>query len=92
MDLQRIGLVLRSKTRLRLIQVLADDRLSAQEIHSRVSERGGGHRHRESTYRDLEIMVDAEIMEKTYDKKEKAIVYRLVTRYLRLDLLDQRGV
>lgn len=50
--------------------------MSVPKIYDAAKGRGYNFRYRESVYRDLNILVEAELMDKFYDKDAKSIVYK----------------
>ena len=80
MNPEEVAQALGSRHRLAILRILSGrPRATAAEVHSAFRERFGG-RHRESIYRDLERLVAAELVEKRYDAKRKALVYSLRIR------------
>lgn len=89
MDITKVCKALGSDTRLKILKILADKKLSAAKVYKEYSKRFHGKIHRESIYRALEKLVDAEILGKEYNKKEKEIVYVLKHRELTINVIDQ---
>jgi len=79
-----------SETRLRILRLLANKKLSAANVYREYVRNFHDRMHRESIYRALEKLVNAEILNKEYDEKEKEIVYGLRYKKLTIDLVNQR--
>ncbi len=91
MELPAVANALRSPGRLKLLRIIRAERLSAAEVHRRLVIAEQSPRHRESVYRDLEILVHCGVLSKQYDHQTKAIVYGLVGRQIVIDLLETRA-
>lgn len=89
MKLSKVCKALSSITRLRILKILVDRRLSAADIHKEYNKYFEDRLHRESIYRALEKMVDAEILTKEYDGKRKQLVYFIRHKNLKIDLIEQ---
>jgi len=89
MDLTKVCKALSSDTRLKILKILVDKNLSAANVFKEYRKRDDK-RHRESIYRALEKLVDAEILRKEYDEKGKEIVYVLEHKEFTIDLINQR--
>jgi len=90
MDITKVCKALSSKTRLKILKILVDKKLSASNIYKEYNRIYREKRRRESIYRALEKLVEAEILRKTYNDKEKEIVYELKHKELTINLLDQK--
>jgi hypothetical protein len=86
MDVARAARALQSPTRFTLLLILHGESLSSAEAHRRLLEARPNRRHRESTYRDLEIMVAAGLLEKRYDIRSKEIRYVVLGSQVVFDL------
>lgn len=87
MDLIQVGKALSNETRLKLLQILADEPDSAVKVHQRYVTEHDEEMHRESIYRALEVLVDAQLLAKEYEQDE-GLVYRLAHEQLRVDLRE----
>lgn len=87
MDLMKVGKTLSNKTRLRLLQLIADEPDSAIGAHQRYVDRYNDQKHRESIYRSLETLVDAQLLTKEY-QKEEGLVYQLAHEQLLINLQE----
>lgn len=85
MDLEKVGAALANVTRLRVLQLLGEKPDSASGIHQRYLDTYEDEKRRESIYRGLERLVDADIATKEY-VNEKGIIYRLEHDRLLIDL------
>jgi Fe2+ or Zn2+ uptake regulation protein len=83
---ERVFSALGSKTRIEILRILAAKPSGVKEILNELNKRGFEIRYRESVYRALEKLVAVGLIEKFYDKKEKAIRYHLVKAKLEVDL------
>ena len=75
---------LRSEVRVRLLKILSEGELSAIDAFRKYNEHFE-RKHRESIYRDLELLVACEMLKKKYDEKRKEIVYTLITPELKVN-------
>lgn len=86
MDAVDAGKALSNNTRVRLLQILSDESLSATEAKEKHNTRFDEDTRRESIYRELEKLVELGFLNKDYDSEEKSLVYTLrfdsITVYL----------
>jgi|YelNatPaOPRAMG01_1025707.scaffolds.fasta_scaffold183548_2 Fe2+ or Zn2+ uptake regulation protein len=88
MDFNKVISALNSNTRQQIIKILGRGPATVAEIFQEIKKNQRvGLRYRESVYRALEKMVEAELIEKYYEK-DKGICYRLLTRKIKLDLVQ----
>lgn len=85
MEIEQVGRALSNETRLRLLQLIADEPSTAKEAHDRYIDTYTDQKHRESIYRALETLVDAGILTKEYST-ERGIMYEINHRALIVDL------
>lgn len=85
MELINVSKALSNETRLRLLQLVAEEPGSATSVHQRFVEEHSDQKHRESVYRALEILVDAELLIKEY-QKEEGLIYHIAHEQLVIDL------
>jgi Fe2+ or Zn2+ uptake regulation protein len=85
MDASKIFCALGSKTRLEVLRILAEKPRSNAEVLDELNKRGYQLKYRESTYRALEKLMSAGLVEKYYDKKERGIRYRLIKTTLEVN-------
>ena len=90
MDIIKACKALSSDTRLNILRILVNKRLSAAGVYREYSKSFRDQKHRESIYRALEKLVDAEVLEKEYNKDAKEIVYVLRCKQLIIDLINQK--
>lgn len=87
MDLSNVASALASFTRRKILMVLADQPMNVQEVLETLNQLGFRIKYRESVYRALEKLVDAELVEKFYDKR-KRICYQLPKRKIEINLAE----
>lgn len=85
MDLMQVGKALSNGTRLKLLQLVADESVTAVRAHRRYGETYDEEIRRESIYRALEVLVDAQLLTKEYER-DKGVVYRVTHEELLVDL------
>jgi len=90
MQLNELAKALSSETRLKIIKILSERELSALEVYEAYERAYKEGKHRESIYRELEKLVEANILKKVYNEKEKKIVYKLAIQKIIVDLPTQR--
>ena len=90
MQLNELAKALSSETRLKIIKILSEKELSALEVHEVYERTYKEGKHRESIYRELEKLVEVNILKKIYNEKEKKIVYKLAIQKIVIDLPTQR--
>lgn len=76
MDLARIISALDSELRREILMILAEKPYTVLEVKDQLKSRGVDAKYRETVYRALEKLVDAELVEKFY-VKEKGLCYKL---------------
>jgi Fe2+ or Zn2+ uptake regulation protein len=76
MDITKILAALNSELRREILMILAEESSTALEVLVKLKRKGLEVKYRETVYRALEKLVDAELVEKFY-VKEKGICYRL---------------
>ena len=91
MDITKVISALNSELRREILKILAEKPYTVLEVQSRLKRKGFDVKYRETVYRALEKLVDAELVEKFY-VKEKGLCYRLsltrITIKIRKELLD----
>lgn len=92
MKITKICKALSSETRLKILKILIDKKLSSANVHREYNKRFHEKRHRESIYRALEKLVSAEILMKEYDTTRKEIVYSLKHKEITINLKNQKVV
>lgn len=88
MDLKKVIPALYSETRRKILTILAEGPMTVQETLYKLNQLGFKIKYRESIYRALEKLVNAELVEKFYDR-EKGICYRLSVRRIEIDLIKE---
>jgi predicted transcriptional regulator len=71
----KVAMALSSDKRLRIVSLLREKPMSLAEIHRRIN----GSKYTSTTFRDLEILVKADLAEKFY---EEGVKYRLKSRQI----------
>lgn len=87
MDLLQVAKALSNGMRLRLLQLIAEKPDSASAVHQRYIDRYNDQKHRESIYRALETLVDADLLTKQYEE-ESGLIYSLSHEQLVVDLQE----
>lgn len=86
MELREVCYALSDETRLRLLEVVHDEGpLTSKKAHELFVDRFDDRR-RESIYKAMESLVDAELLEKFYDRDGKGLVYQLAHERLLIKL------
>lgn len=86
MDVTEVGKALSNETRVKVLCLLADGPRSSIETYERYERKYEEGKHRETIYRELETLVDAEILTKEYNETAGQIEYRLKHRHLSVNL------
>lgn len=87
MDFKKVISALNSNTRQQIIKILDRGPATVAEIFQEIKKNQRvSITYRESIYRALEKMVDANLVEKYYEK-DRGICYKLLTRKIKLDLV-----
>jgi len=76
----KTALILRaldSDLRRELLKIALEGSLDADKFYNEVVNRGFNIRYKESVYKELQTLVQAELVDKYYDVKSKKILYRL---------------
>jgi len=91
MDIAKVISALNSDLRREILKILAEEPYTVLEVLNNLKNKGLKVKYRETVYRALEKLVDAELLEKFY-VKEKGLCYRLsltrITIEIRKELLD----
>ncbi|MFC4448088.1 hypothetical protein [Halorussus aquaticus] len=85
MELIAVSKALSNETRLRLLKLIAEEPGSATRLHQRYVDEYSDQKHRESIYRALETLVDAELLVKEY-QKEAGLIYHLAHEQIVVEL------
>lgn len=89
-DIYEVTSALSDKTRLRLINIVREEGpLSSKRAHNEFISRYEDRR-RESIYKALETLVDANILTKTYEREGEGLVYELPNTRLIIDLSEMK--
>ena len=92
MEIDRVCHALSSASRLKIIRILGNGDQTASEVFKKIKEHRNGTAHRETIYRDLELLQKAGILNKVYDIKSKRLFYHLVSPKIIIDLLANETV
>lgn len=79
---------LNSELRREILKVLAEDSYTVLEVLNRLKKKGLDVKYRETIYRALEILVDAELVEKFY-VKEKGLCYKLSLTRITIEITKE---
>lgn len=89
MKVTLIGNMLKSKTRMNILKILDGKSLRAVDVYNQyASQFKDDAKHREFIYKELERLVEAGMLEKTYDMDIKGITYKLKFKKVIIDLLS----
>lgn len=83
-----LGIALSNPTRVKLLQLLSDENYGASEAHKMYNQTFNEGKHRESIYRELEKLVDSDLVEKDYNQEEKRLVYSLAYESAKVDFAN----
>lgn len=84
MQITDLGNAIRNPTRVKILKIIDDKHLRAIDVYRELSKTQKIHR--ESVYKELELLVKLGILGKQYDDKRKGIVYFLKVRVVNVDL------
>lgn len=87
MNIQEVSQALSNPTRINLIRMVGERPLSASDAHKKYIE-DYEDKKRESIYRELENLVDASLLTKSYNSDEKELQYRLTYEQLEVNLVE----
>jgi len=88
-DITNISKKLSSKTRLKILEILDDEKLSVNEIREIYEQKYKDIR-RESIYRELEKLRASKLVNREYDDENKNFVYQLGYDVLNIDLKNMQ--
>jgi len=89
MDIEKVIKALNSRTRRKILKILSEGPKNVKEISIVLREQYSANiRYRESVYKALEKLVDADLVEKFY-QKDKGITYRLKRKKITIDLTKE---
>jgi DNA-binding transcriptional ArsR family regulator len=86
MDVTKVGKAISNGTRVKILRILADSPRSSIETYERYEAKHAEGKHRETIYRELENLVEAGLLTKTYNETASQIEYSLEQRRLLIDL------
>lgn len=87
MELEPVAKALSNTTRLKILRLVADKPDTAIGTFQRYTDTYDDDKHRENIYRGLEILVDADVLEKEY-RTDRGLTYQLIHDGLLIDLCD----
>jgi Fe2+ or Zn2+ uptake regulation protein len=85
----KTALILRaldSDLRRELLKIAIEGPLDADGFYNKVIDRGFNIRYKESVYKELQMLVQAELIDKFYDVQSKKILYRLKSERVVVDI------
>jgi len=85
----KTALILRaldSDLRRELLKIALEGPLDADGFYNKVIDRGFNIRYKESVYKELQTLVQADLIDKYYDVQSKKILYRLKTGKVVVDI------
>jgi len=85
MDASRIISALDSKLRIEILKILAEKPNNVVGVLQKLRSKGLDARYRETVYRGLEKLADAELVEKYYDK-ESGLCYKLTSDRFKIEI------
>lgn len=89
MEAEKVIKALNSRTRRKILKILSNGPKNVKEISKLLREEYNVNiRYRESVFKALEKLVEADIVEKFYEKN-KGILYRLKRRKITIDLVEE---
>lgn len=88
MDLAKIISALNSELRREILKILAEKPYTVLEVKVRLKSKEFGVKYRETVYRALEKLVDAELVEKFY-VKEKGLCYKLSSTRITIEIAEE---
>ena len=81
-----------SELRRELIKIAHEEgALDADGYYNSITERGFKIKYKESVYKELQLLVEAELLEKYYDVKSKKIRYKLNANKVIIDLKNMES-
>lgn len=86
MDVTSVAHALSSETRVRLLALLHEKKLTSSEAFELYNENYDSPKRRESVYRELENLVDAGLVEKKYQSSSKKLMYAVKADTVCFDL------
>lgn len=85
MDVGKVLSALDSDSRLRILKIVSKSPCNVQDVMDELRREGHPVKYRETVYRALEILTDAEILKKGYDK-DKGICYAACMKRITINL------
>jgi len=88
MDIAKVISALDSDLRREILKILAENSYTVLEVKSRLKSKGFDVKYRETVYRAIEKLVDAELVEKYY-VKEKGLCYKLSLTRMTIEITKE---
>jgi len=88
MDIVKVISALNSDLRREILKILAENPYTVLEVLDRLKSKGFDVKYRETVYRALEKLVDAEIVEKYY-VKDKGLCYKLSSTRITIEITKE---
>jgi|Deesub1362A_J573_1020465.scaffolds.fasta_scaffold21634_2 Fe2+ or Zn2+ uptake regulation protein len=85
MDIEKVMSALNSKLRREILKIVSKEPMTVIQVLGQLRKRRFEVKYRESVYRALEKLFDAELVEKCYIK-EKGLCYKIRSKFLTIDL------
>ena len=86
MEITKIGKALSNETRIKILSLISRDDRSSIETYREYRNEFADDKHRETIYRQLEHLVEVNLVEKYYDDEDQQLKYSLCCRKLLVDL------
>ena len=89
MEVTKLGNMLKSRTRINILKILDKKNLRAIDVYNQyktIFKKDA--KHREFIYKELERLVDADILDKKYNNEIKGITYSLKFHTASINLLN----
>jgi len=88
MDIAKISSAINSDLRREILKILTERPLTVLEVLNKLKNKGFDVKYRETVYRALEKLVDAELVEKFY-VKEKGLCYKLFLTRMTIEITKE---
>jgi|Deesub1362B_J571_1020462.scaffolds.fasta_scaffold00647_13 DNA-binding transcriptional ArsR family regulator len=89
MDVEKVVKALNSRTRRKILKILSEGPKNVKEVSIVLREQYSANiKYRESVFKALEKLVEADLVEKFYEK-DKGIAYRLKRKKVTIDLIKE---
>lgn len=89
-DILQVCSSLSSDKRLKIINILREEDQTAVELYKKFTAKYDPKAHRETIYRDLELLHGSGLVTKEYDDTKKRIYYHLLTQEININLVTRK--